>query len=113
MKAVLATLLGCSLVSCSTLPSAEEYRRDLQVRLAAVVVEDGVSVQESKVIAEAYLDEHMAASFGHVGPYDGATNWVFNITGDVVPIVLSNIPPVLVDKNTGVVTWEAVPPLKK
>jgi hypothetical protein len=113
MKAVLITVLGCSLVSCSTLPSHEEYRRNLQARLGAVVVEDGVSAQESKVIAEEYLYEHMAASLGHVGPYDGRAFWVFNITMDVVPIVLSNIPPVLVDKNTGVVTWEATPPLKK
>jgi hypothetical protein len=112
MKRLLLTLVASSLASCSTSPR-EQYDRDLQARLRAVTLDDGVSKQEAKVIAEAYLAEHMAASLGHVGPYDSGTAWVFNITGDVAPIELSGIPPVLVDKNTGGVTWEATPPLKK
>ena len=113
MKQLLLIALGWGVVGCSTLPTPEEYHRDLQARLRAVVVEDGISQQESKVIAEAYLDEHMGASLGHLGPYDGGLAWIFRITGDLVPIELTNIPPVLVDKSTGVVTWGATPPLKK
>lgn len=113
MKSLAVIVLGWGIAGCSTLPTSEEYHRNLQAQLRAVVVEDGVSQQESKVIAEAYLDEHMTASLGHVGPYDGGAAWVFKITGDAVPIELTNIPPVLVDKKTGVVTWEAASPLKK
>src|SRR5688572_7357750 len=99
MKQLLFLALSCVLVGCSTLPTAEEYRRDLQARLRAVVSEDGINEQESKIIAEAYLNEHMAASFGHIGPYDGGAAWTFRITGDVVPFELTNVPPVLVDKS--------------
>jgi hypothetical protein len=74
---------------------------------------DGVDKREASVIADEYLHQHMTASFGHTGPYDSGTAWTFKITGDVVPFELTNVPPVLVDKSTGVVTWEAKPPLKK
>jgi hypothetical protein len=74
---------------------------------------DGVDRQEASIIADDYLRQHLSASLGHTGPYDGGTAWSFRITGDVVPVELPDIPPVLVDKSTGVVTWEAKPPLKK
>lgn len=101
------------LAGCSTLPSAEEYHAQLQSKLRTVKYDDGIDQQESKTIADAYLDEHITASFGHIGPFDGGTNWVFKITGDIAPIELTNIPPVLVDKCTGAVTWDQKPPLKK
>ncbi len=109
-----SVVLGCwVLAGCSTLPSAEEYHAQLQRKLRSVKYEDGIDKREAKIIADAYLDEHMAASFGHIGPFDGGTDWFFKITGDIVPIELTNIPPVLVDKLTGAVTWEQKPPLKK
>ena len=74
---------------------------------------DGVDMQEASVIADDYLRQHLSASLGQIGPYDGGTAWVFRITGDVVPVELTNIPPVFVDKSSGIVTWDAKPPLKK
>ena len=106
-------VLSCLLCGCSTLPTAEEQHAQLQARLLPVVVEDGINEQEAKIIADAYLDEHMAASFGHVGPYDGGNAWIFKITGDIAPVVLTNVPPVLVNKSTGVVTWDEKPPWKR
>ena len=80
---------------------------------ARIDYSDGVDKQEASAIANDYLRQHLSASLGHTGPYDGGGAWVFKITGDVVPVELADIPPVLVDKSTGVVTWEAKPPLKK
>lgn len=74
---------------------------------------DGVDKQEASVIADDYLRQHLTASLGHTGPFDGGTAWIFKITGDVVPIELPDIPPVLVDKSTGQVTWSADTRLKK
>ena len=74
---------------------------------------DGVDKQEASVIADDYLRQHLSASLGRSGPYDGGTAWIFKITGDAVPVELADIPPVLVDKSSGVVTWNAKPPLKK
>jgi len=113
MKRFVFLALSSVLTGCSTLPSAEEYRRELHARLRAVVVEDGINEQESQIIADAYLDEHMSVSFSHVGPYDGGAIWIFKIAGDIAPIELPDIPPVRVDKTTGAVTWEAKAPLKK
>jgi len=80
---------------------------------ARVDYSDGVDKQEAAIIADDYLRQHLSASLGHTGPYDSGAAWSFRITGDVVPVELRDIPPVLVDKSTGVVTWEAKPPLKK
>ena len=102
----------CVLVGCSTLPTGEEYRRDLEARLRGVVVEDGINEQESKVIAEAYLAEHQAGPGGPIGPYDGGAAWSFTLTG-CFGNEFTNVPPVLVDKRTGVVTWEAGAAWKK
>ena len=96
-------ILCFTLVGCSSQPK-QATRVDLS---------DGVDKQEASVIAADYLRQHMTFSNGHIGPYDGGTAWTFKITGDVVPIELSDVPPVLVDKRTGVVTWEAKPPLKR
>lgn len=98
---------------CSTLPTADEYHAQLQAKLSTVVYADGINEQESKIIADAYLDEHMAATCGHIGPYDGGVMWIFKITGDIAPVELTNVPPVLVNKSTGIISWEAKPPLKK
>lgn len=96
-------ILCFTLAGCASQPK-QETRVDLS---------DGVDKQEAAVIADDYLRQHMTASFGHTGPYDGGTAWAFKITGDVVPFELSDIPPVQVDKTTGAVTWEAEPALKK
>jgi len=101
------------LTGCDTLPTREEYRAGLQAKLATVNYSDGINEQEAKIIADAYLEDHMTASFGHIGPFDGGTSWIFKITGDVVPMVLTNEPPVLVNKQTGAVTWEDRSLLKK
>lgn len=99
----LLTSLCVVLVGCASSP----------VHSVRVDYSDGVDKREASVIAAEYLQKHMTASFGHVGPYDSDTAWTFKITGDAVPFELTNVPPVLVDKSTGVVTWEAKPPLKK
>ncbi|MEY2466567.1 MAG: hypothetical protein QOD03_1088 [Verrucomicrobiota bacterium] len=83
------------------------------VKSVRVDYSDGVNEREATIIADEYLQEHMSASFGHTGPYDSGAAWTFRITGDVVPFELTNVPPVIVAKSTGVVTWEAKPPLKK
>lgn len=100
------------LSSCST-PTEADNRAYLQAKLRTVVYSDGINEQESKIIADAYLEDHMGVSFGHIGPYDGGASWIFKITGDMAPVELTNIPPVLINKSTGVVTWEAQPPLKR
>jgi hypothetical protein len=110
--ALISFALVFALTGCSTLPTGDEYRAQIQAKLSTVVYSDGINEKESQIIADAYLDKHMAASFGHIGPFDGGAAWVFKITGDVVPFELTNVPPVLVNKSTGVVTWEAKPPLK-
>jgi hypothetical protein len=96
-------LLCFVLVGCTSQPK-QPVRVDLS---------DGVDKREAAVIADDFLGKYMAASFGHTGPYDGGKAWIFRITSDVVPEVLTNIPPVLVDKTTGGVTWDAQPPLKR
>ena len=92
-----------ALVGCASQPK----------QVARVDFSDGVDKREASLIADDYLRKHLTASLGHTGPYDGGTAWTFRITGDVVPFELSDIPPVLVDKTTGAVIWEAKPPLKK
>lgn len=96
-------LLCFLLVGCASQPK----------QMTRVDLSDGVDKQEASIIADDYLRQHLSASLGHTGPYDGGAAWIFKITGDVVPVELPDIPPVLVDKSTGVVTWEAKPPLKK
>jgi hypothetical protein len=113
MRMTLIFLLGCFVIGCSTLPTEQQYREELQAKLRTVVYEDGINQQESRIIADAYLAEHMAASLGHTGPYDAGDAWAFKITGDIAPVELTTVPPVLVDKRTGAVVWEAEPPLKK
>jgi hypothetical protein len=99
----LLIILCFTLVGCTSQPK----------QVTRVDRSDGVDKHEASVIAADYLRQHMAASFGHIGPFDGGTLWTFKITGDVVPVELSDIPPLLVDKGTGAVTWEAKPPLKR
>ncbi len=96
-------ILCLFLVGCTSSPK----------QVAHVEYSDGVDKKEASIIAADYLRHHMTASLGHIGPYDGGTAWIFKITGDVVPFELTNVPPVFVEKSTGVVTWEAKPPLKK
>ena len=55
MKQSLLLALSCVLTGCATLPTAEEYRRDLQARLRALVIEDGISEREANIIAESYF----------------------------------------------------------
>jgi hypothetical protein len=98
---------------CVTEQTEADSRKYLQAKLRTVVYSDGINEQESKIIADAYLENHMGASFGHIGPYDGGASWIFKITGDIAPVELTNVPPVLINKSTGVVTWEAQPPLKQ
>lgn len=102
MRTLLITLC-LVLVGCASQPN----------RVTRVDLSDGVDKQEASWIADDYLRQHMTFSLGHTGPYEGDTAWVFKITGDAVPIELPDIPPVLVDKITGAVTWDAKPPLKK
>ena len=97
------SILCFSLVGCASSPR----------KPARVDYSDGVDKQEASIIAADYLHRHMTASLGHTGPYDGGDAWIFKITGDVVPFQLSNVPPVIVEKSTGFVTWEATPPLKQ
>ena len=111
--ALISSALILVMVGCSTTPTEADNRAYLQAKLHTVVYSDGINEQESKIIADAYLEDHMAVSFGHIGPYDGGASWIFKITGDIAPVVLTNMPSVLIDKNTGVVTWEAQPPLKR
>ena len=96
-------LLCFVLVGCASQPK----------QMTRVDLSDGMDQQEASLIADDYLSQHMTASLGHTGPYDGGTAWTFKITGDVVPVELSDIPPVLVDKTAGAVSWDAKPPLKK
>lgn len=77
----------------------------------SIVYEDGINQEEARNLASDYLRKHMEASFGSIGPYDGTNVWIFKITGDVVPVDLTNVPPVRVDKKTGSISWEAQAPL--
>ena len=100
---VFVILLGFGLVGCASSPKVTN----------SVNYADGINGQEASLIAADYLHQHLSASLGHTGPFDGGTAWVFKITGDVVPMELAGVPPVLVNKATGAVTWEANAPLKK
>ena len=111
--ALISSVWIFAVTGCATTPTEADNRAYLQAKLNTVVYSDGINEQESKFIADAYLEDHMGASFGHVGPYDGGASWIFKITGDIVPVELTNVPPVLINKNTGVITWEAQPPLKR
>src|SRR4051812_21537925 len=100
---MLVILLGFALVGCASSPRSAK----------GVSYADGVDKQEASALVDEYLQQHLSASLGHTGPYDGGVAWVFRITGDVVPVELPDIPPVFIDKTTGAVTWDAKPPLKK
>jgi hypothetical protein len=100
---MLVILLGFDLIGCASSPKL----------VKGVDYADGVDKQEASAIVEDYLQQHLSASLGHTGPYDGGAAWVFRITGDVVPVELPDIPPILVDKTTGAVTWDAKSPLKR
>ncbi len=73
----------------------------------------GVSEQQATRIAGQYFREHSSLSVNLVGPFDTARAWMFTTAGDADIPVGVEIPPVLVDKATGQVTWDAKPPVKK
>src|SRR5512136_1637211 len=102
MRALL-TILCLAVAGCAT-SSQQSPRVDRG---------DGIDKSEAASIADEYLQKHMSATLGHIGPYDGGSVWIFKITGDVVPVEFTNVPPVLVDKKSGDVTWDAKPPLKR
>lgn len=110
-------LITCLLqFACASTPTeniVEDYEKQLQERYSNINYADGIDPSEATTLVEVYTRKHMSASFGYTGPFDANKYWLFKITGDPAPIILDNLPPILVHKKTGEVTWDAKPPIKK
>lgn len=98
-----AALLGCSD------DSGDLHRSILQKDLKRVSYDNGIAMDEAKIIAEAYLFVYGGK---HTGPapqvyiHDGGKIWLAAIAGGTaVHPRLADLPPVHVDKANGDVTW--------
>jgi hypothetical protein len=73
----------------------------------------GVSEREATLIASQFVRQHASPAFGLAGPFDSGRTGLFTTAGDADIPVGIEIPPLLVDKATGLVTWDATAPFKK
>lgn len=111
MKQSLFLALSCVLIGCSTLPTADEHRRDLQPRLRALVIEDGINEQEANVIAENYFLRFSPIICGSVARVtDDGTSWVARTCFGLAAMPTRE--PIRVDKSTGRVTWSDGPTIQ-
>ncbi len=84
----------------------------IKKNLATVTYDNGISITEGKIVADAYLYIHG----NHIGPApyvnitDGDNVWLGIVyTGFGVSPVQANAPPVQVNKHTGEITWAQGP----
>jgi hypothetical protein len=92
---------------------------DVVVRNALIKVDyaDGISSAEAKAIANAYLVIHGAYENrpGYARMSDGGGVWLGRVymTKSMSMPVDANLPPVVVDKKSGTVSWKYGPKLAK
>jgi hypothetical protein len=99
------------LISCSTLPTADEHRGQLQTKLRTVVIEDGISQSEADIIAESYFLRFAPSACGSVARVaDGDAIWIAKTYFGVAPMPTRE--PISIDKRTGRVTWSDGPTIE-
>lgn len=86
------------LVGCSTPPSADEHRAQLQTKLRAVIVDDGISQEEADVIAENYYYRFTPLCGTVVPVTDGGTDWIAKTYYGIGAMPGA---PIRIDKRTG------------
>jgi len=107
-KVPLFLALGCVLSGCSTLPTADGHRQNLQSRLRTVVIEDGIDEPEANIIAENYFWRFSPTACGSVMRVtDDGSSWVAKTYFGYAPIPTRE--PIRIDKLTGRVTWSDGP----
>src|SRR5688572_6149791 len=100
------TLTGF-LCGCTTYPTADEQRRQLQAQLREVVVDDGISAPEADVIAQSYFKRFGPRCGAASRVADGGASWVSNAAVGIAGIPTRE--PIRIDKQTGCVTWSDGP----
>ena len=103
------------LASCSSPYSSHSDK--VKSALDKVIYEDGITKTEAKAIADAYLIHHGSykgrASYARISETE--EHWL----GEVIVVkslaspVKADLPPVLVDKASGSVTWQHGPAVEK
>ena len=113
MKSMRHTLLFClvavSLLGCSGGSGDDLHRSILQSDLKRVTYDNGIAMDEAKIIAEAYLFVYGGKGVGpapQVYIHDGGKVWLADIAdGTAIHPHLAGLPPVHVSKANGDVTW--------
>ena len=111
MKLTLALLFSISCASCTSPYSS--HMDKVRYALDKVNYKDGISKTEAKAIADAYLIRYGAykgrASYAKVSEGDGEWLGKVIVVKSLATPVDADLPPVIVDKNSGAVRWQHGP----
>ena len=113
MKSMRNTILFClvaaSLLGCSGGSGDDLHRSILQSDLKRVTYDNGIAMDEAKIIAEAYLFVYGGKDTGpapRVYIHDGGKVWLADIAGGTaIHPHMAGLPPVHVSKANGDITW--------
>ena len=110
--AIIFCLVAASMLGCSD-GSGDLHRSILQKDLKRVSYDNGIAMDEAKIIAEAYLFVYGGKQVGpapQVYIHNGGKFWLADIaSGTAINPHMANLPPVHVNKANGDVTWAKGP----
>ncbi len=114
VTAVGALVLIAGLSAC--MPISNPHEKYLREDLSTVSYHNGIAITEAKIIADAYLYMHGSerGRVRHARIRDGGDRWYGDVIGGVgVSPLRTGLPPVEIDKNSGVVSWPQGPTLAR
>ena len=103
-------VLICLICGCETVQTHDDLRREFQVKLSTVVVEDGIDLRKANIIAQSYFLRFGPGCGVAEDVTDGGEFWL-----SVTPVGYAAIPtrePIRIDKHTGRVTWSNGPTIE-
>ena len=121
LKPLLVIALLVITIGCSPRPSGQEpYEAFLKQSLQKISYDNGISITEAKIIADAYLYQYAITLANkpsgvvqrnkqrwHVKIRTGDGEWLGDVyTGRAIDPVPAQTPPVKINKKNGEITWE-------
>ncbi len=105
MRQALIYLLFLFLISCAALeetPTGIEYRDKLQNKLSSIDFSDGLSVEESNIVAQAYFYRFGTGCGATLPAIDKGDVWKHPVG---IGIVGAPTDPIFIHKKTGKISW--------